>query len=127
MAYGRIKGNTKHRFIYASSLMYIDTNINKLIKHMKKENIFNDTLIFVTADHGSHYAESPRKKKPFIGERFYYENITTPLIISQKSKKQIKSDLCDSMDMTATFLDFLLFLYTNHLEEKVYLKVKRLI
>ena len=103
----RIKGNTKHRFIYASSLMYIDTNINKLIKHMKKENIFNDTLIFVTADHGSHYAESPRKKKPFIGERFYYENITTPLIISQKSKKQIKSDLCDSMDMTATFLDFL--------------------
>ena len=42
--------------------MYLDVYLNKLIKHMKKENIFDDTLLFVTADHGSYYAESPRKK-----------------------------------------------------------------
>ena len=103
----RLKGNTKHRFIYASSLMYIDACIKELINHMKKENILNETLIVITADHGSAYAESPRKKKPYQGERTYYEYLDIPLIISHKFNKKIKNELCDSMGMTATFLDLL--------------------
>ena len=101
----RIKGNTQHKFVYASALMYIDEYLDKLIKHLKKEKIFDETLMFISADHGSHYAESPRKNNIYQGERFYYEHITTPLIISQKLQKKIKSNLCDSMDMTASFLD----------------------
>ena len=33
----RVQGNTKHRFLYASSLMYLDMYLYKLIKHMKKK------------------------------------------------------------------------------------------
>ena len=29
---------------------------------MKKEKILDETLILITSDHGSDYAESPRKK-----------------------------------------------------------------
>ena len=103
----RVQGNTKHRFIYASSLMYLDMYLYKLIKHMKKENIFDDTLMFVTADHGSYYAESPRRKNPSQGERTYYEHLEAPLIINQKLNNKIRSNFCDSMDVTASFLDLL--------------------
>ena len=58
----RLLGNTKHRFIYSSSLMHIDKCLKKLLNHMENENILDDTLILITADHGSDYAESPRKK-----------------------------------------------------------------
>ena len=70
----RIRGKTKHRFIYASSLMYIDRCLKKLFEHMKKEKILDETLILITSDHGSDYAESPRKKV-HIGERNHYEYI----------------------------------------------------
>ncbi len=102
----RIKGNTKHRFVYASSLMYIDNCLKKLIFHLKKENIYHETLMLITADHGSDYAESPRKKLP-TGERTFYEYIDIPLIISKKIEKNIKTDICDTMGVTATFLDIL--------------------
>ena len=105
-AFERLKGNTKHRFIYASSLMYIDNCLKKVVDHLKKENIFDETLILVTADHGSHYAESPRKKVA-TGDRTYYEYLDIPFILSHKIKKNIKRDICDTMGITATFLDVL--------------------
>ena len=102
----KIKGNTKHRFVYASSLMHIDSCLQKLIFHLKKEGIFNETLILITADHGSNYAESPRKTLQ-VADRTHYEHIEVPLILSKKIEKNVKRNVCDSMGVTATFLDVL--------------------
>ena len=86
--------------------MYIDNCLKKLILHLKKENIYHETLILITADHGSDYAESPRKKLP-TGERTYYEHIDIPLIVSKKIGRNIRKNICDTMGVTATFLDIL--------------------
>ena len=102
----RIKGRTRHRFIYVSSLMYIDKCLNTLLKRLRKENILEETLLLITADHGSDYAESPRKKV-HIGQRNHYEYVDIPLILSKKNNKRIVRNICDSMDVTATFLDLL--------------------
>ena len=102
----RIKGRTKYRFVYASSLMYIDNCLNTLLIHLNKENILEDTLLLITADHGSDYAESPRKK-PHIGQRNHYEYLDIPLILTLKNNKKVVRSICDSMGITATLLDIL--------------------
>ena len=102
----KIKGKTKHRFVYASSLMYIDNCVKVLLEHLKNEKILDDTLLFITADHGSDYAESPRKKV-HIGERNHYEHVDIPLIISPNLNKNVIRPICDSMGMTATLLELL--------------------
>ena len=47
------------------------------------------------------------QEKSSYGERNHYEYIDIPMIISPKIKKNIKRNICDSMGMTATFLDLL--------------------
>tara|TARA_B100000161_G_C33346125_1_gene322405 strand:- start:13 stop:573 length:561 start_codon:yes stop_codon:yes gene_type:complete len=73
---------------------------------MKQDNVFKDTLILVTGDHGNQFAESPRKKGE-VGNRTYYEDIQVPMILSDKEDRIDKDGMCDSMSMSATFLDLL--------------------
>ena len=101
----RISGKTKRKFVYDSSVMYVDRCLEKLFNRMKREGIFSDTLILITADHGSAYAESPRKKAD-VGERTHYEDIEVPLIILNGKQKPLDNQLlCDTMGVTASFLD----------------------
>ena len=104
---GRILGQTNQRFTYVSSLMYIDQCLNTFLQHLKKENIFNDTLILITSDHGSYYPESPRNKVQPTGQRFHYEDINIPIILAHRHKNNISKKVFDSMDITATLLDLL--------------------
>ena len=104
--YARIAGKTNRKFTYDSSVMYVDACLKKLILHLKKNNLFDDTLLLLTADHGSHFAESPRKKND-IGYRTYYEDIEVPMVIVNSKNKNISNNLCDSMGVTASFLDAL--------------------
>tara|TARA_X000000950_G_scaffold289113_1_gene409853 strand:+ start:2626 stop:4263 length:1638 start_codon:yes stop_codon:yes gene_type:complete len=103
----RISGNTNQRFTYVSSLMYIDKCIKTFLNHLQKENILKDTLLLITADHACYYPESPRKKPPRMGERGYYEDLDIPLILLHKHNKKIERNICDSMGVTATFLEIL--------------------
>ena len=73
---------------------------------MKKEKILDDTVILVTGDHGNQFAEGPRKKD-HVGNRTFYEDIEVPMILSDKKQKNDKAGMCDSMSLTATFLDLL--------------------
>ena len=73
---------------------------------MKQDKIFNDTLILITGDHGYQFAESPRKKAE-VGNRTYYEDLQVPMILSDNKKKIDKEGMCDSMNLSATFLDIL--------------------
>ena len=102
----KITKKTKHHFIYCSALMYVDDCLKKLFLKMKQDNIFKDTLILVTGDHGNQFAESPRKKDE-VGNRTYYEDIQVPMILSDKKDRIDKEGMCDSMSMSATFLDLL--------------------
>ena len=57
------------------------------LEHLKKNR--NDTLLLITGDHGSDYAESPRRKVA-VGERNHYEYVDVPLILSHRLQKILK-------------------------------------
>ena len=102
--YARLTGKTNRNFVYDSTAMYVDKCLSKLLNHLKKENIYNDCLILLTADHGSYFANSPRKQNT-LGYRTYYEDIDVPMVIANGSNRIVSGNLCDSMGVTATFLD----------------------
>lgn len=102
----RVKGNIMHKFLYVSAVMDLDKNLEKLFQELKKNNLFDDILFLITADHASYYPESPRKKLN-VAYRTHYEDLDIPLIMSNISSKPKKGIMCDSMDITATFVSAL--------------------
>ena len=120
----RISGNIKHRFLYVSSVMDVDENLGKLFKSLKKNKILDDTLILITADHGSYYPESPRKKLN-VKDRTHYEDLDIPFIMANIKKKPKKESLCDSMDITATFLKELGIKINNKYKGKNIFNIKK--
>ncbi|MAA51592.1 MAG: hypothetical protein CMJ41_00825 [Phycisphaerae bacterium] len=102
----KTRGNIKHRFLYVSAMMDVDRNLGKLFKALEKKSILKDILILITADHASSYAESPRGHLD-VEKRTHYEDLDVPFIMSNISKKPKKNTICDSMDITTTFLSAL--------------------
>ncbi len=90
---------------YAAMISYLDENVGKLIEQLKKEGIYENTLIIFTSDNGPTYAggvdpEWFQSAKPFQGvygrgKGFVYEGgIRVPMIASWpgKIKAGTKSD-----------------------------------
>ena len=80
-----------------------DENLGKLFKQFEKKKIIDDIMILITADHASYYPESPRKKLD-VALRTHYEDLDIPLIMSNTTSKPKIDSMCDSMDLTATFI-----------------------
>ena len=93
----------KYRFLYVSATMDIDENLGKFFKRLEKEKIIDEILFVITADHASYYPESPRKKLD-VALRTHYEDLDIPFIMANTTLKPKKGSMCDSMDITATFL-----------------------
>lgn len=104
---------------YAAMVSYLDENIGKLVRQLKDEGIYDNTLIVFTSDNGPSYAggadpEFFESAKPFRGEHgrgkgYLYEGgIRVPMIASwpNKIKGGTKSDLPSAhYDMLATFAE----------------------
>jgi Sulfatase len=102
----RLRGLTKRRFLYDSAVMYVDHHAGKLVRAIERSGQRDDTIIFVTGDHGSQYAESPRPKEE-VGLRTHYEHIDVPLLVAGVRRRPAKDGLVDSMGVAATLLDVL--------------------
>jgi hypothetical protein len=70
--------------IYDDSLREADRQIEKLVEHLKKSGLFDDTLIVITADHGEHLFEAPDRTTH--GGHWYESVARIPLIISYPSR-----------------------------------------
>jgi arylsulfatase len=104
---------------YAAMVSYLDENVGKLVKQLKDEGIYDNTLIVFTSDNGPSYAGGADPKffdsaKPFDGKYgkgkgFVYEGgIRVPTFFTwpKKIKAGTKSDLPSvHYDMLATFAD----------------------
>lgn len=99
---GRATGGTRRRFLYDAAIMDVDQSIGRILANLRESGQLDNTVIAVTADHGLHYAESPRKKSD-ISRRTHYEDITVPLLLVNAVAPETKGML-DSMGVTATFL-----------------------
>ncbi|SHI99976.1 arylsulfatase [Pseudozobellia thermophila] len=104
---------------YAAMVSYLDENIGKLVRQLKDEGIYENTLIVFTSDNGPSYAGGAdpsffESAKPFEGswgrgKGYLYEGgIRVPMIAAWPNKipAGTKSDLVSAhYDMVATFAE----------------------
>ncbi len=64
---------------YEGEVAYVDLALGKLLDHMKKNNLFDSTLIIFTGDHGESLGQHGEKTHGFFA---YNSSIWIPLIIS---------------------------------------------
>jgi len=107
------------RAAYAAMVSYLDENIGKLVKQLKDEGLYDNTLIVFTSDNGPSFnggtdSEFFESAKPFDGKYgkgkgFLYEGgIRVPMIASWPGhvRPNTKSNhISAHYDMLATFAD----------------------
>ena len=66
------------RTLYDSEVLYVDENIGTLLDHLKKLNLYDETLIILTGDHGEEFWEHDGYAH---GHTLYNELLWVPLLI----------------------------------------------
>lgn len=83
------------------SLLYADFHCKYLVDEMKKRGKYEDTIFFVTADHGFSYAGYPIRNKPI--NTFFMENFKIPFFaFGDKIPPDLNKGLHSSVDIPAT-------------------------
>lgn len=70
---------------YDSELVYLDHHIGKLFDELKRRNLYDNTLIIVTADHGEAFGEHDCFEH---GKSLYQPEVWVPLIIRYPGDRQ---------------------------------------
>lgn len=66
------------RDLYRAEIAHVDNEIGRLIRYLKDENLYDDTLIVFTSDHGEEYFDHGKYSH---GQSQYDELIKAPLMI----------------------------------------------
>ncbi len=91
----KFKGNLS----YQLSLRYIDYCVKHLFDGLKVRKLLDNTMVVLTADHGSSYTNFPLRSS--VVNNFYNENYQTPLIIwTPDCNNPIKTDALFSAEDT---------------------------
>ncbi len=90
---------------YNAEIAFIDSQIGKLVKYLKKTKQFSKTLIIFTSDHGENFYETG---SPFAHDCLYENVVKIPLFFSNPllPKRNI-SGLVQNIDIFPTILDLL--------------------
>ena len=91
---------------YDGAIRYVDSAIGEILKTLKKLNIYEDTLILLTADHGENMTEH---NFFFDHQGLYEPTIHIPLVIKlvDKSYSNKINSMVQHIDITPTVLDIL--------------------
>ena len=91
---------------YDGAIRFVDGEIGKIINHLDKLKLKDNTLIVLTADHGECFGEHGLYFNH--GEYLYEESIKVPLILrySKSQKKKIDTQI-QSTDIMPTILEIL--------------------
>ncbi|MBN3039155.1 MAG: sulfatase [Candidatus Omnitrophica bacterium] len=99
---------------YIGSLNYIDEQIGSLISYFKANNLFDNTMIIVTFDHGEGLGEH----NAYFGHHTHFEEILKAALIIKFPKGAYKGSrvrpFARHIDVVPTILDFL-NIKTNHI------------
>lgn len=100
------KINSKGTISLDLSLLYADSKCEYLFSQLENKGIIDDTVIFVTADHGFSYAGYPIRNK--LINSFYLENFKIPFWVfgSDIKQKQVFS-LKSSVDIPRTICEMM--------------------
>jgi arylsulfatase A-like enzyme len=92
---------------YEATIQYMDQQIGNLIENLTSQNILDDTLVIITADHGEFFGEHGMLNH---ANGLYMELIHVPMLLihSQKVPKgQILDTPVSLRNIPATILDFI--------------------
>jgi len=93
--------------LYDAGINYLDDEIGELVKELKKLNIFNNSVIIISADHGERLGE----RRGVFGHGGKASRIVShiPLIMRVPGITQGKviEEIVESIDITATIMDIL--------------------
>ena len=89
--------------LYAGEIAYADHCIGKVLKKLKKLNLYDSTLLVITGDHGEGLNEHREKEHGFF---IYDSTIKVPLIFRcpKSSKGKKVNDVIGLIDIVPTFL-----------------------
>ncbi len=115
---------------YDAALRFVDDNLSKIFFLLKKQKIFNDTYIFITADHGEEFWEHAQiEREKFFdprgcygighGHALFREIVNVPLLAFGPEIPIGRYDHCVSLvDIVPTVLEFLKIRTKSELDGK---------
>jgi len=71
------------RDLYLAEVGYVDATIGRVLDHLREKNLYDDSLIIVTSDHGDEFWEHDRWGH---GHALYNEVVHVPLIIKMPGR-----------------------------------------
>jgi arylsulfatase A-like enzyme len=93
--------------LYDGSILYMDQAISEVISTLKEEEVFEDTLVIVTSDHG----ENLFQHYNFWGHNSLHDTVIHVPLIMRYPKKLPKNvrvnGFCQHIDLLPTILDLL--------------------
>lgn len=89
--------------LYDASIRYVDAAIGQLLDELKKLNLYDDTVIIITADHGEEFGEHGR----FTHQALYNTVIHVPLVIANSGAGEgmVIERQVSLIDLAPTILD----------------------
>lgn len=103
--------------LYDGGISYTDFHLNKLFNKLKDLELYEKSLIVVTADHGEEFMEHGK----MLHEQLYKENVHVPLIIKLPHKKEHKriTTAVGVIDIMPTILDVMGIRYKGLMGESI--------
>jgi arylsulfatase A-like enzyme len=99
---------------YDSGIHYTDEQLGRLFEYLKKEGLFENTLIIITSDHGENFRTPIRDSKPVAyghhGETLYDCELKVPLLIGgvdDFTGGKVCNQQVRSVDIMPTILEYL--------------------
>lgn len=94
------------RTLYGCEVQYVDENIGRLMDRLKKLNLYNESLIILTSDHGEEFWEHGGYEH---GHSLYNEVLRVPLMIklplSASNSNRVLNELVTTVSIMPTILD----------------------
>ncbi len=92
--------------LYDAGIAYFDQQLGKVIERLKKDGLYDESLIIFTSDHGEEF----REHGEFLHNQPYEESIRVPLLVKfpqgENRGKRVKSPV-ELIDIYPAVLDYL--------------------
>jgi arylsulfatase A-like enzyme len=105
----------KLRHAYFANISFVDAQVGRIMEALEKENLMENTIIILTADHGYHIGELNHWGKTTL----YEESLQVPLIVAGegiKNKGKSTDGLVELVDLMPTMIDLAGYEIPEHLE-----------
>jgi arylsulfatase A-like enzyme len=106
---------------YDGGIAYLDSEIGKLIARLKELDLYENSLLIITSDHGESFG-----RRNFVGHivSVYQDQIHVPLIIKYPNTNQsvLVQDFVSLVDLMPTILDVLEFSPPGNIDGRSLLK-----